>query len=98
MRRITEFILEKLKVSKHNSAIITLKSLVDALKDFKDRNHIIFVDFNLREILGEYPVVLDYYGSYTDKNIIGKDIQVLGYTKMLKDRFHPFYGGMRIST
>ena len=80
MRRITEFILEKLKVSKHNSVTVTLESLVDALKDFKDRNHIIFVDFNLREILGEYPVVLDYYGSYTDENIIGKDIQVLGYT------------------
>ena len=80
MRRITEFILEKLKVSKHNSATVTLESLVDAVKDFKDRNHIIFVDFNLREILGEYPVVLDYYGSYTDKNIIGKEIQVLGYT------------------
>ena len=80
MRRITEFILEKLKVSKHNSVTVTLESLVDALKDFKDRNHIIFVDFNLREILGEYPVVLDYYVSYTDENIIGKDIQVLGYT------------------
>lgn len=80
MRRITEFILEKLKVSKHNSATVTLESLINTLKDFKDRNHIIFVDFNLKEILGEYPVVLDYYGSYTDENIIGKDIQVLGYT------------------
>ena len=80
MRRITEFILEKLKVSKHSISNITLESLIDALKDFKDRNRIIYVDFNLREILGEYPVVLDYYGSYTDKNIIGKEIQVLGYT------------------
>ena len=80
MRRISEFILEKLKVSKHNSATVTLESLVDAVKDFKDRNHIIFVDLNWREILGEYPVVLDYYGPYTDKNIIGKEIQVLGYT------------------
>ena len=76
MRRITEFILERLKVSKHNSATVTLESLVDALKDFKDRNHIIFVDFNLREILGEYPAVLDYYGSYTDENIIGKEIKI----------------------
>ena len=80
MRRINEFILEKLKVSKHNSATVTLESLVDALKDFKDRNHIIYVDFNLKEILGEYPEVLNYYGSYTDKNIIGKEIQVIGYT------------------
>ena len=82
MRRITEFILEKLKVSKHNSATVTLESLVDAVKDFKDRNHIIFVDLNWREILGECPVVLDYYGSYTDKNIIGNEIQQLGYTQI----------------
>ena len=80
MKELKQHILEKLKVSKNNSATVTIESLIAALKDFKDRNHIIYVDFNLREILGEYPVVLDYYGSYTDKNIIGKEIQVLGYT------------------
>lgn len=82
MRRITEFILEKLKVSKHNSATVTLESLVDALKDCKNRNHLIYVDFDLKIILGEYPVVLDYYGSYTNENIIGKKIQELGYTQI----------------
>ena len=80
MRRITEFINEKLKVSKNNRSNITLESLVDALKDFKNHNRLIYVDFNLRQILGEYPVVLDYYGSNADKNIIGKEIHVLGYT------------------
>ena len=80
MKELKQHILEKLKVSKNNSATVTIESLIAALKDFKDRNHIIYVDFNLREILGEYPVVLDYYGSYTDKNIIGKEIHILGYT------------------
>ena len=82
MRRITEFINEKLKVSKNNRSNITLESLVDALKDFKNHNRLIYVDFNLRQILGEYPVVLDYYGSYTNENIIGKEIHVLGYTQI----------------
>ena len=81
MRRITEFINEKLKVSKNNRSNITLESLVDAIKDFKNHNRLIYVDFNLRQILGEYPVVLDYYGSNTNENIIGKEIHVLGYTQ-----------------
>ena len=80
MKNLKQHILEKLKVSKNNRSNITLESLVDALKDFKNHNHLIYVDFNLRQILGEYPVVLDYYGSNTDKNIIGKEIHVLGYT------------------
>ena len=82
MKRFSDFINEKLKVSKHSISNITLESLIDALKDFKDRNRIIYVDFNLREILGEYPEVLNYYGSYTDKNIIGNEIQQLGYTQI----------------
>ena len=80
MKNLKQHILEKLKVSKNNRSNITLESLVDALKDFKNHNRLIYVDFNLRQILGEYPVVLDYYGSNTDKNIIGKEIHVLGYT------------------
>ena len=79
MKRFSDFINEKLKVSKHSISNITLESLIDALKDFKDRNHIIYVDFNLREILGEYPEVLNYYGSYTDKNIIGNEIQAIQF-------------------
>ena len=80
MKELKQHILEKLKVSKNNRSNITLESLVDALKDFKNHNRTIYVDFNLRQILGEYPVVLDYYGSNTDKNIIGKEIHILGYT------------------
>ena len=80
MKNLKQHILEKLKVSKNNRSNITLESLVDALKDFKNHNRLIYVDFNLRQILGEYPVVLDYYGSNTNENIIGKEIHVLGYT------------------
>ena len=80
MKNLKQHILEKLKVSKNNRSNITLESLVDALKDFKNHNRLIYVDFNLRQILGEYPVVLDYYGSYTNENIIGKEIHILGYT------------------
>ena len=80
MKDLKQHILEKLKVSKNNRSNITLESLVDALKDFKRHTRLIYVDFNLRHILGEYPVVLDYYGSYTNENIIGKKIQELGYT------------------
>ena len=82
MKELKQHILEKLKVSKNNRSNITLESLVDALKDFKNHNRLIYVDFNLRQILGEYPVVLDYYGSYTNENIIGKEIHVLGYTQI----------------
>lgn len=82
MKNLKQHILEKLKVSKNNRSNITLESLVDALKDFKKHNRLIYVDFNLRQILGEYPVVLDYYGSYTNENIIGKKIKVLGYTQI----------------
>ena len=80
MKSFKQHILEKLKVSKNNTSNITLESLVDALKGFKNHNRLIYVDFNLRQILGEYPVVLDYYGSNTNENIIGKEIHVLGYT------------------
>ena len=82
MKNLKQHILEKLKVSKNNRSNITLESLVDALKDCKNRNHLIYVDFDLKIILGEYPVVLDYYGSYTNENIIGKKIQELGYTQI----------------
>ena len=82
MKAFKQHILEKLKVSKNNRSNITLESLVDALKDFKNHNRLIYVDFNLRQILGEYPVVLDYYGSNTNENIIGKEIHILGYTRV----------------
>ena len=82
MKSFKQHILEKLKVSRNNRSNITLESLVDALKDFKNHNRSMYVDFNLRHILGEYPVVLDYYGSNTHKNIIGKEIHILAYTRV----------------
>ena len=79
MRRITEFILEKLKVSKHNSATVTLEDLIKALKDCKERNHVYAVYIDLKDIFEKCPAVLQYHGTYTNKYIIGKTIRALGY-------------------
>lgn len=80
MRRITEFILEKLKVSNNNRSYdVTLESLTKALKDYKERNHIYAVYIDLKNIFEKYPEVLQYHGTYTDKNIIGEKIGALGY-------------------
>ena len=79
MKELKQHILEKLKVSKHNSATVTIESLVDALKDFKDRNRIYAVYIDLKDIFEKYPPVLQYHGTYTDKYIIGKTIRALGY-------------------
>ena len=76
MKRFSEFINEKLKVSKNS--IITLESLIKALKDYKDRKHYEFsVYIDLKEIFEEYPVVLQYHGHYTD--IKGKKIIVIQF-------------------
>ena len=81
MKRFSEFIIEKLKVSNNNRSYdVTLESLIDALKDFKDRNHIYAVYIDLKDIFEKYPTVLQYHGTYTDKNIIGKTIAALGYS------------------
>ena len=79
MKELKQHILEKLKVSKHNSATVTIESLIAALKDFKDRNRIYAVYIDLKDIFEKYPTVLQYHGTYTDKNIIGKTIRALGY-------------------
>ena len=79
MKDLKQHILEKLKVSKHNSATITLESLVDALKDYKDRNRLYAVYIDLKDIFEKYPTVLQYHGTYTDKYIIGRTIQAIGY-------------------
>ena len=71
MKRFTEFINEKLKVSKNS--VITLESLIKALKDYKDRKYYeISVYIDLKKIFEEYPVVLQYHGHYID--IKGKEI------------------------
>ena len=83
MRRISEFINEKLKVSKNYFSDITLESLLKALKDYKDRKHYeyaLYIDLNA--IFKEYPVVLQYHGTYKDQNIVGekmKGIQLITY-------------------
>lgn len=80
MKRFSDFIIEKLKVSKNNSATVTLEELIKALKDYKDRKHYeysVYVDLN--EIFEEYPVVLQYHGTNTTKNIIGNEIQAIQF-------------------
>ena len=84
MKRFTEFINEKLKVSNNNRSYdVTLESLIKALKDYKDRKHYeyaLYIDLNA--IFKEYPVVLQYHGTYKDQNIVGekmKGIQLITY-------------------
>ena len=79
MKDLKQHILEKLKVSKHNSATVTIESLIAALKDFKDRNRIYAVYIDLKDIFEKYPAVLQYHGTYTDKYIIGRTIRAIGY-------------------
>ena len=85
MKRFTEFINEKLKVSKNSIYDITLKSLTDALKEYKERKHMNTVYLDLKEILEEYPVVLQYHGTYTNENIVGEKMRAIGYSTITKD-------------
>ena len=83
MRRITEFINEKLKVSKTPVFDITLESLIKALKNYKDRKHYEYaVYIDLKEIFEEYPVVLQYHGHYTD--IKDKEIIAMQFIKYIR--------------
>ena len=83
MKRFTEFINEKLKVSKNYFSDITLESLIKAINDYKDRKHYeyaLYIDLNA--IFEEYPVVLQYHGTYKNQNIVGdkiKGIQLITY-------------------
>ena len=82
MKRFTEFINEKLKVSKNS--VITLESLLKVLKDYNNRNNRNNFKNNYITLWGifkEYPTVLQYNGTYTDKNIIGNEILGLRYNK-----------------
>ena len=95
MKRFTEFINEKLKVSKNS--VITLESLLKVLKDYNNRNNRNnFKDnyISLWGIFKEYPTVLQYHGTYTDRNIIGNEILGLRYNN--KDevfiQFNQFVG------
>ena len=83
MRRISEFIIEKLKVSKNYFSDVTLESLIKALNDYKDRTYYKYALYiDLKAIFEEYPVVLQYHGTYKDQNIVGdkiKGIQLITY-------------------
>ena len=77
MKRISDFINEKLKVSKNSD--ITLESLLKVLKDYTNRNNSRNNYISLWGIFKEYPTVLQYYGTNADKNIIGNEIMGLRY-------------------
>ena len=88
MKDLKQHILEKLKVSKTPISDITLESLINALKDYKERKHIVTVYLDLKEILEEYPEVLQYHGTYTNENIVGEKIRAIGYSNIIKDTGH----------
>ena len=79
MKRISDFINEKLKVSKNSD--ITLESLIKVLKDYTNRNNSRANYVSLWGIFKEYPTVLQYHGTNADKNIIGNEIMGLRYNK-----------------
>ena len=94
MKDLKQHILEKLKVSKTPISDITLESLIKALNDYiKRKNFKYAVYIDLEAIFGEYPVVLQYHGTYTNKNIIGNKILAIqfvapntpGYRKVMAD-------------
>ena len=77
---IKQHILEKLKVSKNNIYSITLESLIDALQNYMMRNGLFYAAYiNLSKVFKKYPTVLEYHGTYTDKNIIGNEIKAIRY-------------------
>ena len=77
---IKQHILEKLKVSKNNIYSITLELLIDALQDYKNRNGLFYaVYINLSKVFKKYPTVLEYNGTYTNRNIIGNEIHAIRY-------------------
>ena len=80
MKDLKQHILEKLKVSKNSIYDITLESLIDALKEYKERKGLFYAAYiNFRKIFKQNPTVLQYNGTYTDKNIIGNEIHAIRY-------------------
>ena len=92
MKRFSDFIIEKLKVTT-KSPDITLEELIKALKDYKDsKNYEYSVYIDLKEIFEEYPVVLQYHGTIANKNIVGNEIQAIQfiqYNTIFKDFLEP---------
>ena len=80
MKSFKQHILEKLKVSKNNIYAITLESLIDALQDYKKRNSLLYaMSIDLNKVYKKYPTVLEYHATYTNRNIIGNEIQLIRY-------------------
>ena len=80
MKDLKQHILEKLKVSKNSIYDITLEAVIDALQDYIKRNGLFYAAFiDLGKVFKKFPTVLQYNGTYTDKNIIGNKIQGIRY-------------------
>ena len=80
MKRINEFIIEKLRISKNNiNSDITFGDFCKAFERWGARNRYPDASIELDKILGLYPKVLDYNGDFTPENIVGKDIVYFGY-------------------
>ena len=84
MKELKQHILEKLKVSKKSFSDITIESLIAALKDYAEQNHMYAVYIDLKDIFEKYPTVLQYHWTYTDKYIIGKTIAAIGYAPVTR--------------
>ena len=80
MKDLKQHILEKLKVSKNSIYDITLESLIDALKEYKERKGLFYSAYiNFSKIFKQNPTVLQYNGTYTNRNIIGNEIHSIRY-------------------
>ena len=80
MKDLKQHILEKLKVSKNSIYDITLESLIDALKEYKERKGLFYATYiDFRKIFKQNPTVLQYTGTYTNRNIIGNEIHAIRY-------------------
>ena len=79
MKELKQHILEKLKVYKNRTSDITLEELLNALKDYTNRNNSRNNYVSLWGIFTEYPYVLQYRGTNAHKNIIGNEILGLRY-------------------
>ena len=80
MKDLKQHILEKLKVSKNSIYDITLEALIDALKEYKERKGLFYATYiNFHKIFKQNPVVLQYNGTYTNRNIIGNEIHAIRY-------------------
>ena len=80
MKNLKQHILEKLKVSKNSIYDITLEALIDALKEYKERKGLFYATYiNFHKIFKQNPVVLQYNGTYTNRNIVGNEIHAIRY-------------------